>query len=114
MEKNMNVTLSLTTELEDVPKELSYMLKYIEQELNLVSLNVSNLSKRANVTHDNDEAIIAYGNELLELLHGIRISMAKADTRMEDCMAVLSGYIHYTENPPEQAEDPEEEQNEEG
>ena len=42
--------------------------------------------------------------------------MAKIDTRMEDCMAILSGYLDHIENPPEPEEEPpaQEEDNEEG
>ena len=33
----MNVTLNLMTEFEDIPRELSYMLKYVEEELSFAS-----------------------------------------------------------------------------
>ena len=54
----MNVTLSLTTKLEDIPRELSHILKYVEQELKFASLNTSNLSKRVNAAHDNKETFL--------------------------------------------------------
>jgi len=110
----MNVTLSLTTKLEDIPRELSHILRHVVQGLELASLNTSNLSKRVNVTHDNKEATLAYGKEVMDSLHAIRLDMAKVDTRMEDCMSILAGYMHYVENPPEEQEGTQEENNEEG
>ena len=42
--------------------------------------------------------------------------MAKIDTRMEDCMAILSSYLEHIENPPDLEEESsdKEEDNEEG
>ncbi len=110
----MNVTLSLTTKLEDIPRELSHILQYVEQELKFASLNTNNLSKRVNAAHDNKEAILAHGKEVMDSLHGTRLAMAKIDTRMEDCMSILAGYMHYIESPPEEQEATQEENNEEG
>jgi len=110
----MNVTLSLTTKLEDIPRELSHILKHVEQELKFASLNTSNLSKRVNAAHDNKEAILTHGKEAMDSLHDIRLVMAKIDTRMDDCMSILAGYMHYVENPPEEQEGTQEENNEEG
>jgi hypothetical protein len=31
--------------------------------------------------------------------------MAKVDTRLEDCMSILSGYVDFLENPPESEEE---------
>ena len=105
----MNVTLNLMTDFEDIPNEVSYMLKYVQDELTFTSRRAANVS--AKLGQDEVDA-----NEALELLHSIRLQMAKIDTRMEDCMSILGGYQHYLENPPE--EEPEavaqEEENEEG
>jgi hypothetical protein len=114
MKNNMNVTLSLTTKLEDIPRELSHILKHVEQELKFASLNTSNLSKTVNAAHDNKEAILTHGKEAMDSLHDIRLVMAKIDTRMDDCMSILAGYMHYVENPPEEQEGTQEENNEEG
>ena len=105
----MNVTLNLMTDFEDIPNEVSYMLKYVQDELAFTSRRTANVS--AKLAQDEVDA-----NEALELLHSVRLQMAKIDTRMEDCMSILGGYQHYLENPPE--EQPEaatqEEENEEG
>ena len=105
----MNVTLNLMTDFEDIPNEVSYMLKYVQDELTFTSRRAANVS--AKLGQDEVDA-----NEALELLHSVRLQMAKIDTRMEDCMSILGGYQHYLENPPE--EEPEavtqEEENEEG
>lgn len=112
----MNVTINLVTEFNDIPKELAHMLKYVEHELAVASLSASDLSKRASVKHEDEETILTHGNEIMESFHDIRVHMAKIDNRMEDCMSILGGYVHYIENPPEEA--PEEEtqgkENEEG
>ena len=51
----------------------------------------------------------------MESLHNVRLKMARLDARMEDCMSILSGYLHYLENPPEETpEELPEEENEEG
>lgn len=105
----MNVTLNLMTDFEDIPNEVSHMLKYVQDELTFTSRRTANVS--AKLGQDEVDA-----NEALELLHSVRLQMAKIDTRMEDCMSILGGYQHYLENPPE--EEPEavtqEEENEEG
>lgn len=106
----MNVTISLVTEFEDIPKELTHMLKFVEQELNIASKKALNTARKINDNVDNEE--------IMELLHAIRLHMAKIDVRMEDCMSVLGGYMHYLENPPEEiqeeTEQEVEEENEEG
>ena len=85
------------------------MLKYVQDELTFTSRRAANVS--AKLGQDEVDA-----NEALELLHSVRLQMAKIDARMEDCMSILGGYQHYLENPPE--EQPEavtqEEENEEG
>ena len=105
----MNVTLNLMTDFEDIPNEVSYMLNYVQDQLAFTSRRTANVS--AKLAQDEVDA-----NEALELLHSVRLQMAKIDTRMEDCMSILGGYQHYLENPPE--EEPEavtqEEENEEG
>jgi len=111
----MNVTLNLITEFDDIPKELAHMLQYVQQELALASLGASDLSKKARSKHEDEEAILNHGKEILTSLHDIRLHMAKIDTRMEDCMSILGGYMHYVENPPEEIEEEkQEEENEEG
>jgi hypothetical protein len=106
----MNVTLNLMTEFEDIPRELSYMLKYVEEELSFASRRAANIATKMNSeVNDNQES--------MDLLHSVRLHMAKIDQRMEDCMSILAGYSHYLENPPEQepVEDtPEEEINDKG
>ena len=105
----MNVTLNLMTDFEDIPNEVSYMLKYVQDELSFTARRVANISAKLSQEETNAE-------EALELIHSVRLQMAKIDTRMEDCMSILGGYQHYLENPPE--EQPEaatqEEENEEG
>jgi hypothetical protein len=105
----MNVTLNLITEFEDIPNEVSHMLKFVQDELAFTARRTSNVS--AKLAQDEVDA-----NEALDLLHSVRLQMAKIDTRMEDCMSILGGYQHYLENPPEeQPNDPvAEEENEEG
>jgi|TARA_R100000030_G_scaffold93476_1_gene79641 hypothetical protein len=105
----MNVTLNLITEFEDIPNEVSHMLKFVQDELAFTARRTANVS--AKLAQDEVDA-----NEALDLLHSVRLQMAKIDTRMEDCMSILGGYQHYLENPPEeQPNDPvAEEENEEG
>ena len=105
----MNVTLNLITEFEDIPNEVSHMLKFVQDELSFTARRTANVS--AKLAQDEVDA-----NEALDLLHSVRLQMAKIDTRMEDCMSILGGYQHYLENPPEeQPNDPvAEEENEEG
>ena len=105
----MNVTLNLMTEFEDIPNEVSHMLRYVQDELAFTSRRTANVS--AKLSQDDVDA-----NEALELLHSVRLQMAKIDTRMEDCMSILGGYQHYLENPPEEEAEAttEEKENEEG
>ena len=104
----MDVTLNLTTEFNDIPEEVSHMLRRVEEDLAFASKRVANVSEKLLQLETN-------APEALELLHSIRLQMAKIDTRMEDCMSILGGYQHYLENPPEeQLETAEEEENEEG
>jgi hypothetical protein len=104
----MNVTLNLMAEFEDIPRELSHMLKYVEEELNFASRRAANIATKMNAD-DNDN------QESMDLLHSVRLHMAKIDQRMEDCMSILAGYSHYLENPPEETpEETPEEANDEG
>ncbi len=84
----MNVTLNLITEFEDIPNEVSHMLKFVQDELAFTARRTSNVS--AKLAQDEVDA-----NEALELLHSVRLQMAKIDTRMKDCMSILDGYQHY-------------------
>ena len=105
----MDVTLNLTTEFNDIPEEVSHMLKRVQEELSFASKRTGNVSEKLLQLETN-------APEALELLHSIRLQMAKIDTRMEDCMSILGGYRHYLENPPEEQpeETTEEEEDEEG
>jgi hypothetical protein len=105
----MNVTLNLVAEFEDIPHEVSHMLKFVEDELSFTSKRTANVS--AKLSQDEVDA-----EEALELLHSVRLQMAKIDARMEDCMSIIAGYQHYLENPPEEQPETtiEEQQNEEG
>ena len=105
----MDVTLNLTTEFNDIPEEVSHMLKRVQEALSFASKRTGNVSEKLLQLETN-------APEALELLHSIRLQMAKIDTRMEDCMSILGGYQHYLENPPEEQpeETTEEEEDEEG
>ena len=105
----MNVTLNLITEFEDIPSEVSHMLKFVQDELAFTASRTANVSAKLAQEETN-------ATEALDLLHSVRLQMAKIDTRMEDCMSILGGYQHYLENPPEEQpeEAVEEKENEEG
>jgi len=105
----MNVTLNLMTEFEDIPHEVSHMLKFVQDELSFTARRAANVS---NKLADDDVDV----NEALDLLHSVRLHMAKIDTRMEDCMSILGGCQHYLDNPPEETPEAtaEDEENEEG
>ena len=54
----MNVTLNLMTEFEDIPRELSYMLKYVEEELSFASRRAANIATKMNSeVNDNQESM---------------------------------------------------------
>ena len=57
----MNVTLNLITEFEDIPNEVSHMLRYVQDELAFTSRRTANVS--AKLSQDDVDA-----NEALELL----------------------------------------------
>ena len=111
----MNVTLSLIADFNDIPKEISHILRYVEQELDEAAGNASDISALVVSPQSDKEAVLNHGNEIAALMDNLRLQMAKIDTRMEDCMAILRGYLHYTEDPPEVVqEEPQEVENEEG
>ena len=111
----MNVTLSLTSELSDVPKELSYMMKFVQYELDSISKSAENTSSTIRTDTKDKEGAIEHFTSVLDRFHTIRVQLAKLDTRMEDCMSVLGGFIEYIENPPEDDPEGQEEiENEEG
>jgi len=112
----MNVTFSIQTEFADIPRELAHLLRSVEEELGLVAGGVADLSKTIITEHADQELLLEHGKADLVSLHNIRLHMAKIDTRMEDCMAILSGYLDHVENPPEPEEEPpaQEEDNDEG
>jgi len=105
----MNVTLNLVAEFEDIPNEVAHMLMFVKDELAFAGRRTANVS--AKLSENEVDA-----NEALDLLHSVRLHMAKIDTRMEDCMSIIAGYQHYLENPPEEESEAttEEEKNEEG
>ena len=115
----MNVTLSIQAEFEDIPKEIAYLLKQVGQELIAISSLTAHLAEDMQLpppTQDG-ETIVQKGTANMEALHDLRLQMAKIDTRMEDCMSVLGGYLHYVENPPQDPQEEtleQEEENEEG
>jgi len=93
----MNVTLNITADFEDIPVEISHLLQQVKTELVSAATRAENISQKLSVENvDNEEA--------MELMHNVRLHMAKIDTRMEDCMSILNGYAYYLENPPEAEE----------
>ena len=99
----MNATLTYAVELEDIPNELRHQLDYVHRELVSASREAHGAASSLNGGVEDKGA--------LEQLHNLRIHMAKIDTRMEDCMSILSGYIDFLENPPQpQTEEPPEEE----
>ena len=42
----MNVTLNLITEFEDIPNEVSHMLRYVQDELAFTSRRTANVSAK--------------------------------------------------------------------
>jgi hypothetical protein len=99
----MNVTLNLTTEFEEIPNELAHMLKLVEKELSETSGKTYNVSNSLRMGDFDGEAT-------MESLHNVRLKMARVDARMEDCMSILSGYLHYLENPPDELPEEEDEE----
>jgi hypothetical protein len=81
-----------------------------------VSHSTSNLEKTIIVEQADQESFLEHGNTELRSLHAIRLHLAKIDTRLEDCMAILSGYVDHIENPqaPEKEESVQEGSDEEG
>ena len=87
----MNVTLKLTTDFEDIPEEVSYMLRKVGTELSSLRQTVNDVSDNA----------LEQQEEALQSIHLARLHMAKVDARMADCQSILDGFIHYSENPQE-------------
>jgi hypothetical protein len=112
----MNVTFSVQTEFDDIPREIAYLLQAVQKELDLVADNAGSLSRTIVDKHTDQESLLNHGKTELLSLHNIRLHMAKIDTRMEDCMAILNGYIDHIENPSEAGQEPSEQEvhNEEG
>ena len=112
----MNVTFSVQTEFDDIPREIAYLLQAVQKELDLVADNAGSLSRTIVDKHTDQESLLNHGKTELLSLHNIRLHMAKIDTRMEDCMAILSSYLEHIENPPDLEEESsgKEEDNEEG
>jgi hypothetical protein len=104
----MNVTLKITAEFEDIPEEVSYMLKKVTKELSSLEGAVEEAS--ADALYEQESA--------LKSIHLARLHMAKIDARMADCQSILDGFLHYSENPQEMEQPPPEvvptEENEEG
>ena len=112
----MNVTFSVQTEFDDIPREVAHLLRSVQEELGLAAESVVALSKTVTTEHTDQEPLLEHGKTELVSLHKIRLHMAKIDTRMEDCMAILSSYLEHIENPPDLEEESldKEEDNEEG
>jgi hypothetical protein len=115
----MNVTLSIQAEFEDIPKEIAHLLEPVKQELADTSTLVTNLAEDMQTPppSQDEETLVQKGTANMEALHNLRLKMAKIDTRMEDVMSILGGYLHYVENPPQEPQKEaleQEEQDEEG
>ena len=91
MERKMNVTLKLTTDFEDIPDEVSSLLKKVGTEL----------SSLREAVHAVSDETIDKQEQALKNIHLARLHMAKIDARMADCMSILDGFLHYSENPQE-------------
>mgnify|MGYP003634344468 CR=1 FL=1 len=112
----MNVTFSVQTEFDDIPKEIAHFLRFVQDELELVSHSAASLAQTITVEQVGREALLEHGGTELRSLHAIRLHLAKVDTRLEDCMAILGGYVDQIENPqaPQEEVSEQEEENEEG
>ena len=112
----MNVTFSVQTEFDDIPKEIAYLLRSVQDELGLVSNRAADLAQTITVEQIGREALLEHGEAELRSLHTLRVHLAKIDTRLEDCMAILGGYTDHIESPqvPEEEASEQEEENDEG
>jgi len=87
-----NITLRLTSSIEDVPKEISYFLTFVKEELSVVSSKAGNLAESVGNEDIDKEAI-------LKFMHHIRAHLVQVDTRIEDCMSIWAGYLDVLQNP---------------
>ena len=58
----MNVTFSVQTEFDDIPKEIAHLLRSVQYELGLVSHSTSNLEKTIIVEQADQESLLEHGN----------------------------------------------------
>ena len=110
----MNVTFSVQTEFNDIPREIAYLLQAVQKELDLATENVAGLAKTIVDEHTEQESLLNHGKSELLSLHKTRLHMARIDTRMEDCMAILNGYLEHIENPPDLEEESSDEEEDKG
>jgi hypothetical protein len=78
----MKVGISYQVELEDVPEELGNLIKHAQWDLKGI------LDKLV------DEINSGNYSAALKNIKNIRYNLQRADSRLEDCQAILSGYIN--------------------
>jgi len=88
-----NVTLKLNSSLEDIPTEVSYLLRFVEDSLK----DASQLAKSIGSHVTNEEADREW---MLKLMQNLRHRLVKTDVRLEDCMAIWGGYLEVANNAP--------------
>ena len=76
----MRVNISYSLELENVPREVGRMM-------------VECVEKIRKIHGELDQAIGREPLAMIEELDEIRLDLADADLRLDDCMKILSGYV---------------------
>jgi len=99
-----DVTLKLTSSLDDVPAEVSHFLEFVERELLTTSERIGNIIINIENEHEDKETI-------LKLMQSLRHNLIKIDIRLEDCMSIWGGYMDVLDNPLPAKEEEEIEEN---
>lgn len=77
---NMNVRISYTVDLEEIPEKVNYILNECNKEL-------SELSKKLKIHVERTNCVSA-----IESIEDIRKKMLRVDNKLGDCYSILVGY----------------------
>jgi len=95
----MNVRLSYSTELDEVPSKVAEMLQKPDR---LLSKNGNKLDLIVDLLHESNGK---YTATVVDMLDELRLALSQADQELMECQQILEGYVKATA-PPEPAPAP--------
>ena len=92
------VQFTRTVALEDVPKEVSKMLRESEESFKESTAGIFSLLEQELIVNKNY-------TQFLTILEEFRVELARADSVLDDCRNIMAGYVQLLTSPEEPEND---------